>query len=254
MAGYADRVFDRSGTLNRPPLWRLGVEAGSLARYFVKPDRLPPPSAMPRGDGHPVLVLPAFLHADHSTTNLRKRLATLGYDVHGWDLGINFGPTKTAFDGVEDRLLTLHRETGRRVSMIGVSLGGVLAREFAKLHPDATRQVITLCSPIRTPTATHVEGIFRLVSRYHCLEVQALWERLNDPPPVPVTAVYSKIDGVVAWPSCLEVDGPHRQNIEVFACHSTIASNAEAIQIAVARLAQAEGHWRPLHPSDWASE
>src|ERR1700704_209559 len=58
----------------------------------------------PRGDGHPVLVLPGFLVSDISTTLLRQYLKLLGYETHGWELGRNLGGIERMRSKLRDRL------------------------------------------------------------------------------------------------------------------------------------------------------
>src|SRR6516164_9814012 len=96
------------------------------------------------GDGHPVLVLPPFTSDDASTQPLRWVLRSQGYWVHGWRLGWNLGPMAETVDGMHARLQALVDHHGRTVTLIGHSLGGIYARELARRHPDAVRQVITL--------------------------------------------------------------------------------------------------------------
>src|SRR5260370_28095154 len=101
----------------------------------------------PRGDGHGVLVLPGLLASDASTLPLRGFLSWLGYDVRGWNLGRNEGPTEEVLAGLPRALLAHARRTGRPVSVIGWSLGGIYARELARRQPKHVRRVITLGSP-----------------------------------------------------------------------------------------------------------
>jgi pimeloyl-ACP methyl ester carboxylesterase len=100
--------------------------------------------AAPRGDGHGVLVFPGLLAGDTSTAPLRTFLRWLGYDVRGWDLGRNRGPTEAVLAGLPRAVLDHSERTGRPVSLIGWSLGGIYAREMARRHPRQVRQVITL--------------------------------------------------------------------------------------------------------------
>ena len=106
-------------------------------------------AAAPRGDRHGVLVFPGLLAGDSSTVPLRAFLRWLGYDVRGWDLGRNHGPTEAVLAGMPRAVLDHAMRTGRPVSLVGWSLGGVYAREMARLHPRQVRQVITLGSPYR---------------------------------------------------------------------------------------------------------
>src|SRR6266704_4229389 len=104
-------------------------------------------AAAPRGDGHGVLVLPGLLASDTSTVPLRRFLRWLGYDVRGWNLGRNLGPTDEVLDELPRALLAVAERTGGPVSLIGWSLGGIYARELSRQSPGQTRQVITLGSP-----------------------------------------------------------------------------------------------------------
>ena len=103
---------------------------------------------LPKGDGHPVLVLPGFLASDRSTRPMRGLLDDLGYEAHGWGLGQNLKFNEERERAMGDLLARIHAGAGRKVSIVGWSLGGVFARELAKMHPDKVRFVITLGSPI----------------------------------------------------------------------------------------------------------
>lgn len=241
-------IFDRSGRVQRPAralvlremldFFRPGDLAGAAAAI----------AAAPRGDGHPVLVLPALLKGDGATEFLRRHLEALGYAVFGWGLGVNIGPTDRALDGSEQLLRALAARHGRRVSLVGHSMGGLIAREIAQRAPEAVRQIITLCSPVRPPIAANVELIFRMLSRWHSPRVPELWARLALPPPAPATAIYTCTDGVVSWQSCCETPGPFRESIEVAGCHTTMARNPAALAIIADRLALPEDAWRPYAP------
>ncbi len=103
----------------------------------------------PHGDGHPVFVLPGLLAGDPSTFSLRTYLTYLGYEVHGWQLGRNIGPTRHVVEGLRRRTAEIAERHGRPMSVIGWSLGGIFARELARQRPELVRQVITLGSPFR---------------------------------------------------------------------------------------------------------
>jgi pimeloyl-ACP methyl ester carboxylesterase len=241
-------IFDRTGRVQKPARLLMLRE---MLDYLAPGDAAGVAAALASataGDGHPVLVLPALLKSDRATLFLRGHLDRLGYAVEGWGLGANIGPTDRALDGCARRLDALHRQYGRRVSLIGHSMGGLFAREIAKRTPDAVRQVITLCSPIQPPLATNVELIYRLLSPWHSTRVADLWAGLATPPPVPTTAIYSRTDGVVSWQSCRDVTGPRRESVEVAGCHTTMARNKAALVVIADRLAQPEDDWRPYVP------
>lgn len=201
----------------------------------------------PRGDGHPVLVVPSFLRGDRHTLPLRRFLAGCGYAVEGWGLGTNLGPTAAALDGVAALLEAAHRRHGRRVTLIGHSLGGVIARELAKQQPERVRQLVLLASPIRLPIASPLEPVYKLLAPWHRSDALRPIAAMNAPPPVPVTALYTTSDGIVAWESCREIDGAMRESIAVRGAHGTMVRNPAAWRIIADRLAQPEGAWRPYH-------
>jgi pimeloyl-ACP methyl ester carboxylesterase len=230
-----------------PPKRRLFREFRSVLTPRPRLFRHPLLRHAPRGDGHPVFVLPGFLTNDGRTRHLRRFLVSLGYQTYGWGEGVNWGPTDHAIAAIERRLQEIRRRHGRKVTLIGHSLGGLLARELAKRFPGDICAVVMLGSPIRLPTATSLAVFFRLLARFHRTAHGMEIEELNRPPPasMPVTAIYTREDGIVAWESCLEQAGERRENVEVRGAHSTLASNPMALAIVADRLAQPQGTWRP---------
>jgi alpha-beta hydrolase superfamily lysophospholipase len=239
--------LDTEGKVVPPPRRRLFREFRAVLTPRPRLHRHPSLRAAPHGDGHPVLVLPGFLTNDGRTRHLRRLLLRLGYAVYGWGEGVNWGPTDHAMAAIERRLQEIRTRHGRRVTLIGHSLGGVLARDLAKKFPDDVRQVVMLGSPAKLPTATSLAVFFRLLARFHRTARGLDVAELNRPPPdsIPVTAIYTREDGVVAWQSCLEQPGPQRENVEVRGDHSTLPSNPEVLAVVADRLAQPEGTWRP---------
>src|SRR4051794_39206508 len=114
----------------------------------------------PRGDGHPVLALPGFLASDLSMAPMRRYLKELGYDAYAWNMGRNLGGVASRRGALRDLLQRIHETTGRKVSVVGWSLGGIYARDLALQMPDLVRSVITLGSPftndIRATNATRL--------------------------------------------------------------------------------------------------
>ena len=207
----------------------------------------------PRGDGHPVLVLPGLLATDVSTRALRGFLKNHGYGAHGWGQGRNLGPRA----GVEQQLLGRIKELsdryGRKVSLVGWSLGGVYARQAAKRAPDAVRMVITLGSPFAgNPRATNAWRIYEYASGRRADEPHFAGP-LSEPPPMPTTAIYSRTDGVCAWQCCVERDGPQTESIEVEGSHCGLGHHPAAVYAIADRLAQPEGAWRPFDRNGWRS-
>lgn len=207
--------------------------------------------AAPRGDGHPVLVLPGLMAGDASTLVLRRYLRRLGYDVHGWKLGRNIGPTPEAVYGMGAKLDALAERHGRKVSIVGWSLGGIYARVLARLNPDDVRQVITLGSPYRIKDGSESRA-HRTYERFSHLHIDGVIDPATRdaaaPIDVPSTSVYSKLDGIVPWQTCMEPAGPQRESIEVLGSHFGLGHNPAVLWLVGDRLAQPEGSWRPFHP------
>ena len=235
-----------------PALLALEARAGLEFVSFLW--SLPLLEQLPRGDGHPVLILPGWLAADSSTLTLRWFLRRRGYHVHGWRLGRNFGPAPDVIQRLGDRFHSLRQRHGRKVSLIGWSLGGVYAREIARAFPQDVRQVITLVSPFRDPMASTAATVFAR-SRpggESTWDREDLRRRLGRPLPMPATSIYTKSDAIVAWRSCLEPDGPFSENIEVFGSHVGMGHHPLALWVVADRLAQPEGAWRPFQTSFWS--
>ena len=203
---------------------------------------------VPRGDGHPVLVLPGLLAGDATTGPLRRFLAGRGYGSRGWGRGLNFGPREGVLDAMRERLARMHAHGGRKVSLVGWSLGGIYARELARGAPDQVRQVITLGSPIYGDPATNsnVWGIYKTVSGRDGV---APHERGEGPPPVPTTSIFTRTDGIVAWGSCVEKKTPLTDNIEIVgATHTGLGVHPLVLYAVGDRLAQPEHQWSPFSP------
>ena len=235
-------------TIGPPPLGLFALDQGRAALDLIQLRRRRQLQRTARvGDGHPVLVLPGLLAGDLSTLPLRRFLRALCYDAHGWELCLNMGPTPTLREKLLARFTALRaRHDGRRVSLVGWSLGGIYARELARAHPDQVRLVITLATPFRDISATHAARLVGLRPGGRPLrEARELHEHLRRPLPVPTTSIYSRTDGIVAWRSCLEEAGPERESVEVACSHTGMGFHAETLAVIADRLAQPEGAWRP---------
>ena len=211
--------------------------------------------AAPRGDGHPVLVLPGFLAGAASTQFLRQLLRRLGYRAYDWRLGTNLGVRAEMIKQLPARLDDIRgRNDGRKVSVIGWSAGGIFARELARAQPDDVRMVITLGSPIRgNHQATHAWRMWRLLNRKsQARQVVSEAARIAREAPlqVPTTCIYSKSDGIVAWQCCLSLPAPETENVEVHSTHLGYGHNVETLRVISDRLAQPEGQWRPYRKPD----
>lgn len=191
----------------------------------------------PRGDGRPVMLLPGLFNSDVSGTILRRYLAALGYRVEGWGLGRNLGTRTIGDDGERlfERIRALHAATGERVTLVGVSLGGIMARFAAHRCPDLVREVITISAPFAgSPRATNVWRAFELLTgdRIDAPRVLAQSALAAQAPPVPTTAIWSRSDGLVAGMICHDAGG---RAIEVRSSHVGVQVRP-AVLLAVARV------------------
>jgi len=198
----------------------------------------------PAGDGHPVMVFPGLAAGDTTTIVLRRFLSERGYDTYAWEQGLNFGPKPGVLEACIARIEEIHGRTRRTVSLVGWSLGGVYAREIAKMLPDKVRVVVTLGSPFTgSPKATNAWRVYQLVSGEKEID-PARFAMLKQRPPVPTTSIFSRTDGVVAWQCSMEEETASSENIEVHASHVGMGANPTALFAVADRLAQPEGQWR----------
>ncbi len=199
----------------------------------------------PRGDGHPVLVLPGLGAGDKSTLPLRTYLKAQGYAPEGWNQGKNRGPRPGVEARMEAQLAQLAEAHRRKVSLIGWSLGGIYARELARRAPDSVRQVITLGSPFaNNPKASNAWRFYEAQSGRKAGDGRT--PEMKRPPPVPSTAIYTRTDGIVAWQGCREQKDSWTQNIEVEGSHCGLGHNPLAVYAIADRLAQPEDEWAPF--------
>lgn len=189
-----------------------------------------------RGDGHPVLVFPGFTLNGSSTADLRVRLQQLDYAVYDWRQGFNYGPG-FSFDiwlgMLSEHLLEIHEEHQRPVSIIGCSLGGIYARELAKLHPELVRQVITLATPFFKPgIESSPDNRFDPLAGASLFMNDDLLQRLSEAPPVRSASIYSETDGFVSWQSCIGAHSAHHRNVALKGVsHLGMAHHPEVLNI-----------------------
>ena len=242
----ANSPTDEASQVQAPGWFRMALESRAPLEFAASLAAWPWLSRSPRGDGHPVLVYPGFLGSDFSTRPMRRFLRHLGHDAHGWGEGRNMGARPDVMERAVRRIHELHRQEGRRVSLVGWSLGGLYARELAKRAPDAVRCVVSLGSPFTGPgRATNAWRLYQRLNGDQS-RVAVSREALRTPPPVPTTSIYSRSDGVVAWQCSLQAHGPLAESIEVEASHTGLGVNPLALHALADRLAQAEGQWRPF--------
>ena len=240
-------------TLAPPSRTLMFLEGRAFSELGAFLGALPLLSLAPHGDGHPVLVLPGLVASDVSTRPLRSFLRTRGYAVSGWRQGRNLGLRHGVQDAMVDLVQELSDTHGRKVSLVGWSLGGLYARQLAKMMPERVRTVITLGSPFAAgPKATNAWRVYELASGRRADEVDPRFGGgLMDAPPVPTTAIFSRTDGVCAWQGCMEKTTATSESIEVESSHCGMGHHPAAVYAVADRLAQPEGEWSPFDRSGW---
>lgn len=174
----------------------------------------------PRGDGRKVVLMPGFLADDRSMWPLRRFLSFLGYDARGWGLGRNTGdPEALAASFIET--LDSVRLSGERITLIGWSLGGVVARLVAMQRGDAVREVITLGTPVEGgPKYTAAGSIY---AEKRGLDLDEFEQHVHDMNReglgVPLTVIYSRTDAIVSWRAAIDRYNKHAKHVEVRGSH-----------------------------------
>lgn len=185
------------------------------------------------------MVMPGFGGGDASTLVIRGLLAALGYSVSGWGLGLNRGNVEATLPKVNARVAALAKRTGRPVHLVGWSLGGVFAREVARDAPDIVASVVTMGTPVvGGPKYTRVGALYCVLGA-NLDELEArIDERNRQPIRVPVTAIYSRADGIVNWRACIDPYDNNIEHVEVRANHLSLGFDPQVLRIVAERLGE----------------
>ena len=242
-------------TLRPPSRAMMFLEGRAISELGAFVGALPLLNLAPKGDGHPVLVLPGLVASDTSTRPLRSFLRKRGYAVSGWRQGRNLGLRHGVQQAMVDLVEELNETHGRKVSLVGWSLGGLYARQLAKMLPDRVRSVITLGSPFASgPKATNAWRVYEMASGRGADEQDDHFGgSLASAPPMPTTAIFSRSDGICAWQGCREQGSSLSESIEVESSHCGMGHHPAAVYAVADRLAQPEGKWVPFDRGGWRS-
>jgi pimeloyl-ACP methyl ester carboxylesterase len=237
--------------LRPPSLLMMLAEARGLLEFNTSLLLSPLLLSAPRGDGHPVLALPGFLASDLSMAPLRRYLKQLGYDTYAWKMGRNLGGIASRRNALKKLLTDIYTTSGRKVSVVGWSLGGIYARDLALQASDMVRSVITLGTPFANDVrATNATRLYEALSGETVEDNTELTQAIGGDLPVPVTSIYSRTDGIVNWRTSVLRPSDTSENIEVpLASHVGLGVNAAALWAIADRLAQAEGEFHPFDRS-----
>jgi dienelactone hydrolase len=236
----------------RPPgLGLLLAEARGIFEFNASLLLSPLLMRAPPGDGHPVLTLPGFLASDRSMAPMRRYLREIGYEPYACRMGRNIGGFSRMRKVLRERLAEIHGAAGRKVSIVGWSLGGIYARDLALQAPDMVRYVVTLGSPFTNDVrATNATRLYEALSGETIEESSELRTAIAGDLPVPTTSIYSRSDGIVNWRTCHLRAADRAENIEVkLASHVGLSVNPAVLWAVADRLAQREDQFRPLDRS-----
>ena len=222
----------------RPPSTGTGfLEARALFEFSSLLPAFPGLLSLPRGDGRPVMTLPGFGAGDASTWPLRQFLASLGYRPVPWGLGVNRDPELAAAQLLK-RLPSLPAaEEG--LTLIGWSLGGIVARLIAHHAPEAVREVITLGTPVEGgPKYTSIGDLYARGRGIDLDDFEAHVHNVNARGiAAPLTVVFSRSDAVVGWRAAIDRYNPHARHVEVRSSHIGLGTNPSVYRIIARTLA-----------------
>jgi pimeloyl-ACP methyl ester carboxylesterase len=253
-------MAQRQPHVGTPRLLHQLIEPRAILELYALPWLLPVLARAPRGDGHPVLLLPGFMADEGTMIALKLFLENRGYDVHAWGFGRNVGFSSRHASALQQKIRYLHHRSGRKVSLVGWSLGGLFAMYGAHEAPECVRSVITLGAPVTFDPAGSqspplVKALYRVIAHpmgtaAHVPHLRAKSLRGPKALPVPITCLYSLSDGVVP-PQEATIDGNPalHENVRVPGSHLGLGFNAVALWIVADRLAQPEGRWQPFAPA-----
>ena len=241
-SGVRSRAREHPGTSGLdepagPPSTRTALgELGSALGAVRLVGALPRLSVAPRGDGHLVVDIPGWRAPEVTGAPLRAYLRALGYDARGWGFGTNLGDPRRDVERLAGRVLHLVDREGAPASLVGWSLGGVIAREVARRHPDAVRRVVTYGTPVvGGPTHTTIaraqgagSGTGRVTRDLHAAA----------PIRVPLTAVFSRRDGIVSWQACIDRTTPGVEHVEVSSTHLGMGVDPDVWAVVADRLSR----------------
>lgn len=192
---------------------------------------------VPRGDGRPVLLIPGFLAGDWTMRVMHGWLGRIGYSVHLSGILLNVQHSERLISGLRRVLADIAGAAESRVSVVGHSRGGLLAKVLSQRHPDLVEQVIALGSPLADWTdlaalTHHAVGVVRTANELaygRKLNVEGRFTYdLKLPPLVPTTSIYTKADDVVNFRSCLRPDIPA---LPVWGTHNGLVVNPEVYRL-----------------------
>jgi serine aminopeptidase S33 family len=197
-----------------------------------------------------VMLIPGFMAGDVTLAPLAGFCRWLGHQTKFFGIRSNSKCPRDTLEDLGRHLQRIHQQNGKRVVLIGQSLGGVYARELGARHPQLVERVITLGSPVRFAMDSSSPMVVALARWLAAVRMKngCMTESCpcglslggRDMGEIPTTAIYSRSDGVVHWESCVDRTGSRLvENVEVTASHAGMGINADVYRLIADRLALA---------------
>lgn len=222
-----------------PPLRNSLREGWAIPLVLLNPFRMPN-GGEDIGRGRAAMVIPGMMTGDVSTTLLRRTLNARGFQAEGWRHGLNIGANAAKLRALEARLAELHRQTDKKVVLIGWSLGGLYARVLAHRSPEHIDMVVTVASPFSGDRHANIAWKIYEVLNDHTVNNPPFAEQVSAKPPVPTLAVWSPKDGIVS-PGCSRGRvGEADETLRIDAPHLALGTSTSAIDKILDKMAEME--------------
>jgi triacylglycerol lipase len=197
---------------------------------------------IPRGDGRPVVLLPPAAAGDWLMTVMMSWLRRIGYTGYRSSIGLHIDCSDRTLSRVLPRVEEIAERNGRKVTLLGHSRGGLLARAMMTARPELIERVVTMASPVHDPFAVTnltlavaanaarsrlqrsdpaLLNLGCLTASCACTYGRYFRRPLAETSP-PLISLFTRHDEVVRWQSCL-ADGAH--NIEIRGSHTGLLAS-----------------------------
>lgn len=210
-----------------------------------------------RGNGRPVVVIPGYGFGNPSTWLLRKMLQWHGFDVHPWNVDRNDGLFDCHINALEEQISALHERSGRRVTLVGWSLGGIYSRIVVNRVGEKIDQIVTLASPFRLRSLSEAPAFVRRTLEKKGLRplstetLAPYFDEYVATPSQPSTSVFSYSDCVVGEELACDTTTPVNDSIGIYGSHVGMTHNPFALILLVEKLLRPDEDYALFRIHGW---